>query len=87
MAIIIMANGEESELNSLSLDTLKQAVGGELGVVSLPDKGRLLVNEAGARLGLPVNAKASVLFGQRVFGDAVLLNKVEKETLGLATPA
>lgn len=78
MATIITIEGEELKLKNLSRDALQKAVGGYIEVIRLPDKGRMVINEEGVNLGLAVNNAASLIYGQRVFGDVVLLDKDDK---------
>lgn len=78
MATIITIGGQELKLEDLSRDTLQKAVGGYIEVIKIPDKGRMVINEEGANLGLAVNNAASLICGQRVFGDVVLLDKDDR---------
>lgn len=78
MAKIIMVDGTELILDILSIESLQKAIGGPIDVIRLPDRGRILINDEGAVLGLQVNRIASQLYGQRILGNVVLLEKDDK---------
>jgi hypothetical protein len=70
--------------NTRTLEVLQKAVGGYIEIVYLhgENEGELLiVNEEGLNLGLPHNAKASLLAGQGIVGTAILLEMKEAEGL------
>ena len=59
-----------------TLKALQEAVGGYIEVVhpeGLPPHFCMVVNEEGRLLGLPINTRASLLFGEAIVGDAVIL--------------
>jgi len=86
MAEILNMYGERRQLNDLSLESLQQAIGAPIEVVSLPDGHKLLVNEDGRSKGLPYNTLASALADQPVVGDAVLCTSAEWESSDQAKP-
>jgi len=75
MATKIKWDGTESQIN-LKNHTLQELVGGYAELVSCGEK-RMLVNEDGRRLDLPMNKKASKLAGQIIVGDVVVCTSEE----------
>lgn len=82
MATLLKANGEV--IYGLTADTLDQkqeAVGGYIQLVPIQDKTEefrksiLIVNEEGLLQGLPTNEKASILAGQHIVGDVLVVLK------------
>jgi len=84
MAVIIHAEPKpnvyfgspEGDSPVVDFSRVQSAVGGDVAIVNLAE-GYLAVNEDGLRLGLPVNEAASLIAGQRIVGDAVLLGFTE----------
>jgi hypothetical protein len=79
MATVIRTTGERREVDPADLETLQKAVGGYIEEVHVPDGRVMFVNEDGRSLNLPENLHASILAGQRIVGDAVLLTKAETD--------
>ena len=79
-AQIIKTDGSKEDIEFIkkdSLSVMQTAVGGLIEVVGLPahEKGKLmLVNEEGVIEGLPHNRLASIMAGQPISGDAVVMN-------------
>jgi hypothetical protein len=89
--LIITSAGEhkfEKREISPSLEELQKAVGGYIRMVPFDSKSEVIqmaVNEDGLRLDLPDNPVASLLSGQRIVGDAVVLaGKARKRGLNAA---
>lgn len=83
MATHLRANGVTKVIfpqdEVFTLEELQGLVGGYIEVVSIPDlkNSKLVVNEDGQLMGLPVNAMASSLLRQMVAGDAVVVHPDE----------
>ncbi len=75
MAKIIRTDGTEKEIgdHEISLQEAKDAVGGYIDIVYLPGgEDVLVIHEEGRVLGLPVNKKATELFGSTIVGNVIL---------------
>lgn len=73
MAKIIKSNGEEVILIDLSLKSLQKVVGGYIELLTCKDKNTLVINEEGKLKNLPLNPKATKLYGlDNILGDVVL---------------
>lgn len=81
MAKLIKVNGETATFTlprksggRERLTAMQEAVGGYIEYVYI-NRGRdvLVVNEEGRLIGLPINPAASLLAGQAIVGDALLL--------------
>lgn len=79
-AIKITTRNEVSEANFEQplFKTIGKAVGGYIEIVrlqALGDPYRMVVNEEGAVMGLPLNMLASILYGDAIFGNAVIMKE------------
>ncbi len=73
MAYVVNVGESSVELGKLpTFKECQKIVGGLVETVQLPF-GMLLVNEEGLLMSLPVNAEASLLAGQVIVGNAVVL--------------
>lgn len=89
MARHIQSDGTETEVHpkngkKFSLDELQAYVKGFVEVINL-DRGKMLVNEDARMHSLPVNEKASTIFGMStghvrtpILGDVLILDLNEK---------
>jgi|DEB0MinimDraft_10_1074344.scaffolds.fasta_scaffold08430_7 hypothetical protein len=75
----ISENADITLLPNDKLETLQEAVGGYIQLVSSP-YGDCYVNEEGLLLGLKPNVFASAMLGQHIVGAVVLCTKMEMNT-------
>lgn len=85
MALLMKANGTEETIrpqdgSEFSLEELQRLVGGYIEVVPTPQSKDLIVNEEGVLKALPVNKKATMIAGQPIVGDMVILTGKERLT-------
>lgn len=87
MAKLIKTTGEITELPNTKLETLQDAVGGDIELVALKNKRYMIVNEMGKVIGLDINPFASQLLASEsqcspldyVVGNAVICGHDEVE--------
>lgn len=78
MATIIKTDGTTQEIEKPSLERLQEIVGGYIEALRLKGGMFLVVNEEGLIRRLPVNRKASVIYGRgTIVGDAVICTRKE----------
>lgn len=83
MAKIIKVDGTESELQDVSLESLKKAVGGWIQIVPTNDGRLLILDEEGKLKDKPVNMKGTKLTRgivddyDLIVGDVVVANNDE----------
>ncbi len=79
MATLIKADGSETEIPTPTSRQLAEFVGGFLCAARAMDGRRMFVHDNGLALGLPVNTKATDLYGggSWVVGDVVVFNEAE----------
>jgi hypothetical protein len=65
--------------NKLTLEELQELVGGYIQVVNCWNGVEMIVNEDGLSLGLPINAKASKIYGHGTVVGAVVLLAYEMD--------
>jgi len=81
MATLIKADGTEKEVtpksgNTFSLDELQTFVDGYIEMCTSTDNRWMVVNEEGKLKGLPVNEKATQLYGRdTLVGDILVCDK------------
>jgi len=82
MAKLIRANGEVVEIepkdkDSFTLDEMQGYVNGWIEVVYLASGDVMVVNEEGKLDGLPINEKATELYGSidTIVGDVMIINR------------
>lgn len=82
MAKLIRANGEVVEIepkdkDSFTLDEMQGYVNGWIEVVYLASGDVMVVNEEGKLNGLPINEKATELYGSidTIVGDVMIINR------------
>jgi len=73
--MVCKADGQWEDLPNTDLATLQQAVNGYVELVTLAEDLEMYVNEEGLMFGLPYNAMASMLAGQKIVGNAVFVVK------------
>ena len=82
MAKIIYANGKEKVVHpengtDFSLKEMQTIVGGYIEIVTDRNGDYLVCNEEGKLMGLPINHKASMLFGAMMNGDILVASENE----------
>lgn len=80
MITVISVNGRETRYKTLDFAGAQRIVGGYVETVAVPS-GVMLVNEDGRMLGYDINQKASLLAGQDIVGDVVLLTNSSVNTV------
>lgn len=76
MILTINVHGIEitEDPERFTFKTARKTVGGDVESHQLSDGRTILMNEDGARLELPLNEKATKLFGSQVLGNVVIVN-------------
>jgi hypothetical protein len=78
MAKVIQVDGTTYEIEKTSLEVLQMAVGGYIEALNLGKGLYLVVNEEGLMQNLPLNPKASKVWGRGpIVGNAVICTKNE----------
>jgi hypothetical protein len=84
MARIIKQAGNMEHIKDLSLESLQQAVGGFIEIITPVRQNysddRLIVNEEGRLQGLKKNRLASDIAGFEIVGDCVIAHREELKT-------
>ena len=62
-----------STVELVDVVSFQNAVGGAKESIRLKDRGRMIVNRDGERLGMPQNSIASLVAGTMVYGPAVIV--------------
>tara|TARA_R100000687_G_C6393261_1_gene138311 strand:+ start:4 stop:261 length:258 start_codon:yes stop_codon:yes gene_type:complete len=83
MALLMKANGTEETIHpqdgsAFTLEELHRLVGGYIERVPTHLPKDFIVNEEGRLKGLPANQKATMVVGQSVVGDMVILTGKER---------
>ena len=79
MATILKVDGTEQVLTDLELASLQKEVGGYIEAVRLLDGRLAFINEEGKLKGLPINERASLLYGRDEIVGAMVILTAEEE--------
>jgi hypothetical protein len=78
MAMLIKANGECRQFDTLELEPLQKAVGGYIEIMTSPDEAWVMImNDEGRMMQLPPNFKASDIAGRMIVGDVIVCDASE----------
>jgi hypothetical protein len=78
MAKVLNVDGTDYELKDTDLVTLQKVVGGYIEALNLGGGKYLIVNEEGRMMRLPINKRASEIYGRDlIVGNAVICSKKE----------